>query len=136
MNVKPGILRSTFLWGKVGELKGLNNSSIGTQSIYCSRHSSLWDKGKPCFSLSFLLGRKKTSKTKPTKQTKKKNTPYFFSTFRYYVAFFHLLKGVILFATPSSASAFLFSSYSRPYSVKKYESPRPLQVCELLVSRR
>lgn len=54
VTIRPGISRSTFLWGKLRELKELDNSSIGTQSIYCSSHNCLWDKAKPFFSLSFL----------------------------------------------------------------------------------
>lgn len=54
MTVRPGISRSTFLRGKLGELEGLNNSSVRTRSIYCSSRNCPWDKAKPRFSLSFL----------------------------------------------------------------------------------
>lgn len=65
MTVRPGISRSTFLRGKLEELKGLNNSSVRTRSIYCSSRNCPWDKAKPCFSLSFL---------------QEKKTPCFFGT--------------------------------------------------------
>ena len=121
MTIRPGISRSTFLWGKLGELKGLHNSSVGTQSIYRSSHNCLWDKTKPCFGLSFL---------------QEKNPMVFWQLYVCFVMFFPHEEGVFVIATPSSARTVLRSSSGRPHSVKKYQSPMPLRVCKLLISRR